>query len=233
MERSAVRLAKEVGYVGAGTVEYLHNLDGTYCFLELNPRLQVEHPVTELISGVNLPAAQLQVAMGIPLHNVRGIRRMYGEDPDDDSPIDFEHRDAKTLTETVGMPLGVIAVETRVVEEVIPADPAQPDSKEHVVQRAGQVWFPNSSYKTAQAINDLIGEDLPLMIFANWRGFSGGQQDMFEEVLKFGAYIVDAVRSLPYYLYVCSTRRGIHNKTNAVHCCRRTSGIRQNRIGTI
>lgn len=51
MEQSAVRLAKEVGYVGAGTVEYLFYGNNEYCFLELNPRLQVEHPVTELISG--------------------------------------------------------------------------------------------------------------------------------------------------------------------------------------
>jgi len=58
---------KRVGYIGAGTVEYLY-ADGTYTFLELNPRLQVEHPVTEQITGVNLPASQLQVAMGIPLH---------------------------------------------------------------------------------------------------------------------------------------------------------------------
>ena len=97
MEQSAVRLAKEVGYVGAGTVEYLYLENGEYYFLELNPRLQVEHPVTELISGVNLPAAQLQVAMGIPLYNIRGIRRMYGEDPDTDTPIDFTHREAHTL----------------------------------------------------------------------------------------------------------------------------------------
>ena len=97
MEQSAVRLAKEVGYIGAGTVEYLYLENGEYYFLELNPRLQVEHPVTELISGVNLPAAQLQVAMGIPLHNIRGVRRMFGEDPDTDSPIDFTHREAHTL----------------------------------------------------------------------------------------------------------------------------------------
>lgn len=43
---------------------------------------------------------------------------------------------------------------------------------------AGQVWFPNSAYKTAQAIFDFNREGLPLIIFANWRGFSGGQQDM-------------------------------------------------------
>ena len=61
MELAAVRLAKEVGYTGVGTVEYLYTDDHQYYFLELNPRLQVEHPVTELISGVNIPAAQLQV----------------------------------------------------------------------------------------------------------------------------------------------------------------------------
>ena len=45
-----------------------------------------------------------------------------------------------------------------------------------VVQQAGQVWFPDSAYKTAQAIKDFGREDLPLMIFANWRGFSGGMK---------------------------------------------------------
>lgn len=56
----AVRLAKTVGYVSAGTVEYLYSQDGSFHFLELNPRLQVEHPCTEMIADVNLPAAQLQ-----------------------------------------------------------------------------------------------------------------------------------------------------------------------------
>lgn len=50
-----------VGYVSAGTVEYLFSEDGRFHFLELNPRLQVEHPCTEMIGDVNLPAAQLQV----------------------------------------------------------------------------------------------------------------------------------------------------------------------------
>ena len=45
-----------------------------------------------------------------------------------------------------------------------------------------QVWFPDSAYKTAQAIRDFDNERLPLIIFANWRGFSGGMRDMFEEV---------------------------------------------------
>lgn len=47
-----------------------------------------------------------------------------------------------------------------------------------VIQQAGQVWFPDSAYKTAQAIKDFNREELPLMIFANWRGFSGGMKGM-------------------------------------------------------
>ena len=93
MERAAVRLAREVGYVNAGTVEYLFREDdGGFFFLELNPRLQVEHPVTEMITGCNLPAAQLQVAMGVPLHRIADIRRWYGlgDDPYGDSKIDFD-----------------------------------------------------------------------------------------------------------------------------------------------
>jgi len=92
MEKAAIHLAKSVGYVGAGTVEYLYWGDGEYSFMELNPRLQVEHPVTELVSGVNLPAAQLQVAMGIPMHQIAGIRKMYGESLHTDTRIDFDNR---------------------------------------------------------------------------------------------------------------------------------------------
>lgn len=91
MEQSAIRLAKEVGYVGAGTVEYLYNRKGEFFFLELNPRLQVEHPVTELITGVNLPAAQLQVAMGVPLFQIPQIRRFYGQNPSGSSTFEFDN----------------------------------------------------------------------------------------------------------------------------------------------
>ena len=90
MEKAAVRLGELVGYVSAGTVEYLYShADDKFYFLELNPRLQVEHPTTEMVSGVNLPAAQLQIAMGIPLHRIRDIRLLYGVDPHRASEIDF------------------------------------------------------------------------------------------------------------------------------------------------
>jgi acetyl-CoA carboxylase/biotin carboxylase 1 len=93
-----------------------------------------------------------------------------------------------------GIPMGIIGVETRSVENLLPADPANPDSTEVMIQEAGQVWYPNSAFKTAQAINDFNhGEELPLMILANWRGFSGGQRDMYNEVLKYGSFIVDAL----------------------------------------
>ncbi|RZF37309.1 hypothetical protein LSTR_LSTR005641 [Laodelphax striatellus] len=103
-----------------------------------------------------------------------------------------------------GIPVGVIAVETRTVELVLPADPANIDSEAKNVQQAGQVWFPDSAYKTAQAIKDFAQEDLPLIIFANWRGFSGGMKDMYEQILKFGSYIVDALREYdqPVLVYI-------------------------------
>ncbi|OKP10922.1 Acetyl-CoA carboxylase [Penicillium subrubescens] len=104
-----------------------------------------------------------------------------------------------------GIPMGVIAVETRAVENVTPADPANPDSMEMITQEAGGVWYPNSAYKTAQALRDFNhGEQLPVMILANWRGFSGGQRDMYNEVLKYGSYIVDALVKYeqPIFVYI-------------------------------
>uniref|UniRef100_A0A665XCX2 acetyl-CoA carboxylase n=1 Tax=Echeneis naucrates TaxID=173247 RepID=A0A665XCX2_ECHNA len=103
-----------------------------------------------------------------------------------------------------GIPLGVIAVETRTVELTVPADPANLDSESKVLQQAGQVWFPDSAFKTAQAICDFNRERLPLMVFANWRGFSGGMKDMYDQILKFGAYIVDALRGFhqPVLVYI-------------------------------
>ncbi|XP_053135859.1 acetyl-CoA carboxylase 2 isoform X3 [Hemicordylus capensis] len=103
-----------------------------------------------------------------------------------------------------GIPVGVIAVETRTVELAIPADPANPESEAKIIQQAGQVWFPDSAFKTAQAIRDFDREHLPLLVFANWRGFSGGMKDMYDQVLKFGAYIVDSLRQFkqPVLVYI-------------------------------
>ncbi|XP_009995147.1 PREDICTED: acetyl-CoA carboxylase 2 [Chaetura pelagica] len=103
-----------------------------------------------------------------------------------------------------GLPVGVIAVETRTVEVAIPADPANPESEAKIIQQAGQVWFPDSAFKTAQVIRDFNREHLPLMIFANWRGFSSGMKDMYDQMLKFGAFIVDSLRDFkqPVLVYI-------------------------------
>jgi acetyl-CoA carboxylase biotin carboxylase subunit len=67
MEAAAERACREVGYVNAGTFEFLLGPDGAFSFIELNARLQVEHPVTELCTGIDLVRLQLEVASGEPL----------------------------------------------------------------------------------------------------------------------------------------------------------------------
>ena len=67
LRRDAVKIAKSVGYVSAGTVEFLVDKSGNYYFIEMNPRIQVEHTVTEMVTGVDIVRAQLLVAAGYPL----------------------------------------------------------------------------------------------------------------------------------------------------------------------
>ena len=67
IHEDAVKIAREVGYVNAGTVEFLVDQQGHHYFIEMNPRIQVEHTVTEMVTGVDLVRSQILIAQGLPL----------------------------------------------------------------------------------------------------------------------------------------------------------------------
>ena len=93
MGAAAIAVARAAGYVNAGTVEFLLDRNGKFYFLEVNTRLQVEHPVTEMITGLDLVRRQVEIAGGLPLPFSQGDLsrrghsiecRIYAEDPEAD-----------------------------------------------------------------------------------------------------------------------------------------------------
>lgn len=113
-----------------------------------------------------------------------------------------------------GIPVGVICTENRSVETNVPSDPGKLDGvRPAPIRQAGQVWYPDSAWKTAQALRDFRHEGLPILILANWRGFSGGPGDLYEGILQFGSLIVEELSkaTTPVFVYLptgCELRGG-------------------------
>ena len=170
-------------------------------------------PLSAAIDSLDRPVTFMPTRVAYDVrHLIGGYENAQGEWKsglfDKDSFMEVLGEWAKTVVvgraRLGGFPVGVVATENRTVEAVTPADPAVPQSEETVSQQAGGVWYPDSAFKTAQAIEDINQEGLPLFIIANWRGFSGGAHDMFDEVLKFGSYIVDKLVAFkqPVFVYI-------------------------------
>ncbi len=71
LRADAVKIARHVGYINAGTVEFLVDRNGSHYFIEMNPRIQVEHTVTEMVTGIDLVRAQILIAEGLPMSDPR------------------------------------------------------------------------------------------------------------------------------------------------------------------
>ena len=89
MLEAAVRAAQAVGYTSAGTIEFLLDDKLNYYFMEMNTRIQVEHPVTEAVTGVDLVAAQLAIAEGAPVEAVPGLESGVTPEPRGGHAMEF------------------------------------------------------------------------------------------------------------------------------------------------
>ena len=156
MGQAAVALGKAVGYVGAGTVEFITDPAGNFYFLEVNTRLQVEHPVTEAITGLDLVREQIRIARGEPLGYTaappaRGWSievRLCAEDADRDFLPTTGTLHAVEIPSTVRADLGVIAGSEigihydSMLGKVIAHAPTRTEAAQVLARALAGAWLP-------------------------------------------------------------------------------------------
>jgi biotin carboxylase/acetyl-CoA carboxylase carboxyltransferase component len=103
-----------------------------------------------------------------------------------------------------GHSFGLIYNDPDCQPKFIPCDPSDLDSSKKIIMQSPNVLYPDTSYKISKTIQNVAVEGLPLLIIANWRGFSGGTRDMYNNVLDFGSMIVSELSSFTnkIYLYI-------------------------------
>lgn len=149
MGEAAVQAARSVDYVGAGTVEFLLNDGGEFFFLEMNTRLQVEHPVTEMVTGLDLVALQIRVAQGHTLgltqddiamrgHAIEA--RLYAENPSQGFLPATGHIEHLSFPESVRVDSGIEAGSDvspfydPMIAKIIASGPDRQTARRHLVQ---------------------------------------------------------------------------------------------------
>ena len=156
MGEAAVALGKAVGYVGAGTVEFIVDPAGAFYFLEVNTRLQVEHPVTEAITGLDLVREQIRIARGEPLGYSaapppRGWAievRLCAEDPDRDYLPTTGTLHAVEIPDIVRTDIGVVAGSEvgifydSMLGKVIAHAPTRTEAAQVLGHALAQAWLP-------------------------------------------------------------------------------------------
>lgn len=174
-----------------------------------SPILQTEDPIDRDIStallgpeGLIEPPHQ-EAERPVPYDTMELVRTIFDEGSTEEAMEEWGGTVHVGRATIGGQPVGFITVETRTVEKVVPADPSIEGSAPVEINQFGQVWYPDSAFKTSQWIQFMKNERRPLVILPNWRGFAGGKIDLYEEVVKFGATIVDELVyfDLPVILY--------------------------------
>ncbi len=175
-----------------------------------SPKLETEDPIERDISvtligpGGLIESPRPEAERPVPYDSMELVRTIFDEGSTQEAMEEWGSTVHVGRATIGGYPIGFISVETRTVEKVVPADPSIEGSAPVGINQFGQVWYPDSAFKTSQWIQFMKNERRPLIILPNWRGFAGGKIDLYEEIVKFGAMIVDELVyfDLPVILYI-------------------------------